>query len=119
MRDIGDRIRRYRLSRYAPPQDPVRRRLRWAWLLGGLWLAWVGAVSDHSLWRIWRLSRENAATRRQLDDAQREIARLDAFLNDPRARALKSEEKLRGDGMARPGERIYRIEGAPGDSARD
>ena len=49
MRDIGRRIQRYRLSRYAPPRGPVRRRLKWLWLLGAGWLTWIGVVSDHSL----------------------------------------------------------------------
>ena len=117
MSDIGTRLRRYRLSRYAPPVDPVRRRLRWGWVALGLWLVWIGFVSDHSLWRIWRLSRENAQAVTDLRKVQGSVARLEAEYESPRSNRELAERTLRErTGMARPGEIIYRIRGARADS---
>jgi len=117
MRDIGSRINRYRLSRYAVPVDKIRRRLRWAWLLGVLWLIWVGVVSDHSLLRIWSLNRENAQAGRRLEEMRGEIDRLNAQLKDPAAERRLAERMLREkSGMARPGEIVYRIDAGAGDT---
>jgi cell division protein FtsB len=110
VRDIGSRLRRYRLSRYAPPVDPVRRRLRWGWIALGLWLIWFGFVSDHSLWRIWRLSHESAQAERDLRRAQQSVSRLEAEVDNPVSSRELAERVLRErTGMARPGEIIYRI----------
>jgi len=110
MRDIGVRIRRYRLGRYAPAGDPLRGRLRWLWVVGALWMVWAGLLSEHSLFRIWRLDRENAAARRDLERLQAEVARLDGELRDPAAGRLRAERWLRErDGMAKPREIVYRI----------
>jgi len=117
MRDISQRLKRHRLSRYAAPVDAVRRRLRWAWVLGGLWLVWIALVSDHSLLRIWKLGRENTRARQELEQVRAEIARLDAQSKDPKAGREMAEHALRErSGMARPGEIIYRIQGAGPDS---
>ena len=117
MRDIGSRIGRYRLSRYAAPIDRIRRRLRWAWVLAALWLVWISVVGDHSLWRIWRLGRENAHAHRQLAEMRGEIDRLDQQIHDPRVGRELAEKTLREkNGMARPGEIIYRIRGDAPDS---
>ncbi len=118
MRDIGNRLRRYRLSRYAPPTDPLRRGLRWGWVAIALWLIWIGVLSDHSLWRIWSLSRENARAERELSATRAEVERLDRELTDPRTQRELAERALREKtGMARPGEIVYRIrEGASRDS---
>jgi cell division protein FtsB len=117
MRDISSRLNRYRLSRYAPPVDPVRRRLRWAWVLGALWLAWIGLVSDHSLLRIWLLGRDNARARTELERVRAETAQLDAQVKDPRASRELAEHALRErNGMARPGEIVYRIRSMSPDS---
>lgn len=118
MRDIGVRIQRYRLSRYASPRDPVRRRMRWMVLLAAIWLAWTGFLSEHSVYRIWRLDRENAASARELERARGEIQRLDAEITDPEAARLRAERWLRENGgMAGRGEIVYRIQSARGDSA--
>ena len=110
MRDIGSRIERYRLSRYAMPEDPVRRRLRWFWLLPALWLVWVGFVSEHSFLRLGQLARERARTAADLRRVKAEIARLDVMVHDPDARRDLAEHALREKaGMAQPGEIIYRI----------
>jgi hypothetical protein len=47
MSDIGSRIGRYRLSRYAIPLDPVRRRLRWFWLVVLAWVAGFGGSTEN------------------------------------------------------------------------
>jgi len=109
MRDIGRRIRRYRLSRYAPPVDRVRRSLKWAWWLGALWLVWIALISDHSLLRIWRLRAALESSGRRLAESRRETEGIAATLRHP---DLLVERTARENyGMARPGEVIYRISG--------
>jgi cell division protein FtsB len=111
MRDIGSRFRRYRLTRYAPAGSDLRRRLRWVWLAGALWLIWAALVSEHSFYRTWRLDRENREARRELERLRAEVARLDAEARDPEAARRRAERRLRErDGMAKPGEIIYRIQ---------
>ena len=122
MSDIGSRIGRYRLSRYAPPIDRLRRRMRWAWVAGALWLMWITFGGDHSLWRIFRLERENARAKSELAATRAEIDRLDQQIHDPKVGRELAEKTLREkNGMARPGEIVYRIRpGAPdGRAARD
>jgi len=117
MRDIGNRIRRYRLSRYAPPDDPVRRGLRWVWAFGVLWLLWAGLISDHSFFRIWRLAQDNAHAERDLEQSRRDNARIDSELGDPKAGRERAERVLRErNGMAKRGEIIYRVEDDTPDS---
>src|SRR5437870_7539989 len=76
MRDIGQRIQRYRLSRYAPPEEHHQRRWRWVWLGVALWLAWVGVLSDHNFYRLWRLGRDRAHTNAELARTRAQIADL-------------------------------------------
>jgi cell division protein FtsB len=119
MRDIGNRIGRYRLGRYAPPVNPRTRRLRW--LLAGLlvWLAWASFGSEHSFYRVWRLQREDARAQREFDRLRAEQERLDAQSDSPEARRTLAERMLReNSGMARPGEIVYRIKGAIPDTSR-
>lgn len=116
MRDIGRRIQRYRLSRYGATQGGLGRPPRWVWLALVLWLAWVGFVSEHSLYRIWRMGAENTRAQRELTEARREIARLDQDARDPKARLRTAERALRREGFAKPGEIIYRIQGDRPDS---
>jgi cell division protein FtsB len=119
MRDIGSRIKRYRLSRYAAPEDRVRRRLRWVWVLAALWVIWIGAVSDHSLLRIWILSQQNAQVQHQLASARTDIDRVDRDLHDARSARIRAEKELREKhGMAREGEIVYRIRDDAPDSLR-
>jgi cell division protein FtsB len=113
VRDIGTRIQRYRLSRYAAPPDRARRRLRWAWVVGGLWLLYVGFLSEHSFYRLWQLRRESVRTRAQLQQARAEVARLRRDADDPARRKYEAERQLRERmQMTRKGEIIYRYEGA-------
>jgi hypothetical protein len=109
MRDIERRLGRYRLSRYAPPVDPVRRSLKWAWWLGALWLLWIGVISDHSLLRISRLSSTYAASQRRLADERRQADQIAATLRNPDE--LVEQTARRNYRMAKPGERIYIISG--------
>ena len=110
MSDIGSRLSRYRLSRYAPPSDPLRRGLRWGWIALALWLVWIGILSDHSLWRIWSLGRESARAEQKLAKTQAEVDQLDAELSNPATQRELAERALRErTGMARPGEIVYRI----------
>jgi cell division protein FtsB len=117
MRDIGPRILRYRLSRYALPEDRVRRGLRWVWLAGALWLVWVGLLSEHNLLRLQQLSHERQRSEAGLQQLNREVARLSAQYRDPAAQRLLAEHALREkSGMAKPGEIIYQIR--PGETGR-
>jgi cell division protein FtsB len=110
MRDIGTRIQRYRLSRYGSPAGPVLRRLRWALPFLGLWLVYIAVISDHSLLRMWRLSRDGADMRTELENTRKELARLESDMKDPAARKRQAEQLLREkSGFARPKELIYRI----------
>jgi cell division protein FtsB len=118
MRDIGTRIQRYRLSRYAAPERPLRRGLRWFWLAGALWLAWAGFVSEHNFVRLGRLDRERERSTAELKRIRAEAAALDARLRDPAAQRALAEHALRERaGMARPGEIVYRIR--PAKPSRD
>lgn len=111
MRDIGTRIQRYRLSRYATPMDLLRRRLRWAWVVGGLWLVYVAFLSEHSFLRLWRFREENARNRAELQHTRAEIERLSHEADDPAIRRTRAEHQLREKvQMAKPGEIIYRYE---------
>jgi len=112
MRDIGNRIRRYRLSRYAAPSDPIRRRLHWAWLVALAWCAWVGLLSDHSFFRLWRLRQEEHRTQAEVVRTRAEIRAIEQDAHDPRSKLERAERELRSAGMARPGEIIYRMSGA-------
>lgn len=111
MRDIGSRIQRYRLSRYALPEDHVGSKLRWVWLLAALWLVWVGFVSEHNFYRLFQLSREESHSRSQLASINAEVARLNAQVSDPAIRRRNAEEEARKRGMARKGEIVYQIDG--------
>ena len=116
MRDIGRRIQRYRLSRYRAPQGAFPPPPRWVWIAAALWLAYVGILSERSLYRIWRMEGESAQAQRELGEVRREIDRLDREARDPQARLREAERALRREGFSSPGEIIYRIEGGTRDS---
>lgn len=119
MGDIGSRIRRYRLSRYARPESPLRHRMGWVWLALLAWVLWAGVVSDHSFLQLWRLGQERARAERDLERARLEIEQLETDARDPDARRTAAERSLRErSGMARPGEIVYRIQQASPDSSR-
>ncbi len=108
MRDIGARISRYRLSRYAPPEDRLRRRLRWAWVAFALWAVWVGLLSEHSFLRLWSLGREDARNRVERRRLSADLERIERDLTDPQRRRLAAEDYLRHNAqMARKNEIVY------------
>jgi cell division protein FtsB len=118
MGDIESRLRRYRLSRYGNPLDPLPRWLALTWIVIILWGVWALAFSNHSFYRLWRLKRENAEAELELKRAQRELDRLEGGMRDPKAVRDLAEHTLREKtGMAKPGEIIYRIRPAHGDSS--
>lgn len=117
MRDISRRLKRYRLSRYATPDDPVRRHFKWVWLLAFGWIAWAGFISDHSLYRIWRLDQEAKQSEARLAEKRQERETLEREQRDPEAQRQNAERLLRvKNGMARPSEIIYQIRDVPADS---
>ena len=116
MSDIGARIRRYRLGRYGTSHDPLPRRMRWVWPFLGLWLVYVGFVSEHSVYRIWRLSAENARSDRQLATLHNQVESLDRMLGNSSAWKRVAEDSLRARGWAAPHEIVYRVGTAPAES---
>ena len=119
MESFVRRIQRHNLSRYGRPASRFRRRLRWAWLAVAAWFVWIGFLSDHSLWRIWRLSRESGQAERELARVRGSVAKLEKEADSPAARRLSAEKMLRErDGMARPGEIVYRIQDGAPDTLR-
>lgn len=88
---------------------PRRSRMRLWLILGGAWLLWVAVISDHSLWRIVRLKRDLGAANAEIARVHARTQKLDDQLHDPHARAEHGEEVLRKQGMARPGEIVYRL----------
>jgi cell division protein FtsB len=110
-RDITGRVLGKPLrSPYGYGGTPSRKH--WLWLVPAAWLLWSGVISDHSLWRISRLRHELASARAQLQHVNSETASLGARLADPREKADHAEATLRAQGMARPGEIIYRFDSA-------
>ena len=93
-------------------------RAPWLWLLPAAWLLWAGVLSDHSWWRISLLRHELATARAELQRVNDETARLNARLADPREKAEHAEGTLRAQGMARPGEIIYRFDSARPDTMK-
>ena len=114
MRDIGARIKRYRLSRYRAPDDPWSRYRKWLVLAAAVWVLWAGFVSDHSFYRLWRVHHDATRERAELERTLHEVDRLGADLNDPQARKERTESVLREGGWAKENEIIYRVqEGVP------
>jgi cell division protein FtsB len=110
MRDIGTRIQRYRLSRYAAPERPLRRRMRWVWLAGAIWLVWAGFLSEHNFVRLGRLARERERSAAEVKRMQAQVAVLTARLRDPAAQRYLTEHALREKaGMARRGDIVYQF----------
>ena len=117
VRDIVNRIRRHRLSRYATGGGSLLRGLRWTLPILSLWGAYALLFGGHSLLRIWGMTRERARARTELAATEQERAKLESQLRDPGARRQQAERWLRERyGWAPPGEIIYRIPGPASDS---
>jgi cell division protein FtsB len=93
-----------------------RTQLRWVVLAASAWFLWAAVLSDHSFWRILRLKQDLAANDAEMKRVQAESKRLEAQLDDPHARQDHAEEVLRRQGLARPGEIVYRLGGTAADS---
>jgi cell division protein FtsB len=119
MRDIGTRIRRYRLSRYGSGDGRGVRRVRWLLPLLLVWLVYAGLLGEHSWFRIWRLEQESDQVRTDLGRTRAGIDSLEHRLNDPGASRAMGERVLRErSGFAGKDELIYRIPPASSDSLR-
>ena len=109
MRDIGRKIQRYRLSRYGGSSRAFP--LRWLWVALGAWLLWAGVVSDHSFYQLWKLQREKDRRQKALAVTREELQDLERRTTDPTLQREEAERLLRElNGMAKPGEIIYRID---------
>jgi len=104
MGDFGTRMKRYRLTRYAPPESPWRRHRKWILLGLTAWMLWAGVISDHSFYRLWRLDRESARARSELKTTRTEVDRLSNDLNDPQVLRVRAEGALRENGWIGPDE---------------
>lgn len=115
-RDIAGRVLRRRIeSPYAGPSAwPIRPR--WILLALAAWFAWVAFNPDHGLLRIQSLKNDLRDSGVALAAAKKQNEALDKRLHDPVGQAEHAEEMLRRQGMARPGELIYRFEPSGGDS---
>ncbi len=116
-RDIAGRVLRRRIeSPYAGPSAwPIRPR--WILLALAAWFAWAAFNPDHGLLRIQSLKNDLHGSGSELAAAKKQNDALDKRLHDPVGQAEHAEEMLRRQGMARPGEIIYRFDPANGDSA--
>jgi cell division protein FtsB len=91
---------------------------RWFWLVAGVWLAWVGVISEHSFWRIYQLKHEIAQAEAEGRKLKEDTSRLQAQLVDPEAKRFRAEEIARTQhGWAAPGEIVYKFRG--GDTRPD
>lgn len=115
-RDITGRVLRRPLRSPYLPGGGGRPWLRWALLVVTAWLLYAAVLSDHSLWRILRLRQQLGEAEAETARVKSETSKLEARLDDPKSRAEHAEEVLRGQGMARPNEIIYRLGDPPADS---
>jgi len=114
-RDISGRVLGKPLrSPYAPGGG--NGRARWLWVLPAAWVIYACLFSDHSLLRLFQLRSELSNAKVELRRVRSETAALGARLADPRERAEHAEAMLRAQGMARPGEVVYRFGGTRADS---
>jgi cell division protein FtsB len=116
MKDITRRLARHP-SAFGPPRGPWARLARVAVLGFAVWLLWAGVLSDHSLLRLWQVSRQNARVAHEAATVQSEAERVDRQLRDPEQRHDLAEQVLREEhGLARKGERVYRVDGSAPDT---
>ena len=116
MRDITRRLARHP-SAFGPPRGPWARIRRVVALGLGAWILWAGVISDHSLLRLWQVSHRNAQVEHEAAVVQNEAERIDRQLRDPEQRHDLAEHVLREEhGLARKGERVYRVDGSAPDT---
>lgn len=115
-RDITGRVLRRPLRSPYLPSGGGRPWMRWVMLAASVWLLYAAVLSDHSWWRILRLRQQLAESEAETARVKGETAKLEARLDDRQGRAEHAEEVLRGQGMARPNEIIYRLGDPPADS---
>jgi cell division protein FtsB len=97
--------------RYAGPEVRRRRRLRLMGLAAAVWLLWATVLSDHSIYRLWRLGSERGRQQNELTRIRQEVRLREAQLNDSRALRELGEHILReNSGMVGPGEIVYRVQ---------
>ena len=88
----------------------VRRRLLFS-ALAAL-AVWLGFFDSHSVWRRVGYERERASLARENEGLAAEIARLDAQVEAGLPAGAVEEVAREQYGMRRPGETVYRVEGA-------
>ena len=110
MRDIGIRIQRYKLSRYAPPEKISERARLWLTLGLAGWLIWALFLSDHSAVRLMALANREAKTNAQLASTQRQVRRLEQDLRSANDPAVAERILRERHNFARPGELLYVIQ---------
>lgn len=110
MRDIGIRIQRYKLSRYAPPEKISERARLWLTLGLAGWLIWSLFLSDHSAVRLMGLANREAKTDAQLATTQRTVRRLEQDLKSANDPAVAERILRERHNFARPGELLYVIQ---------
>ena len=110
MRDIGIRIQRYKLSRYAPPEKISERARLWLTLGLAAWLIWALFLSDHSAVRLLGLGQRESRTNAQLAATQKGNRRLQQDLRSANDPAVAERILRERHNFARPGELLYVIQ---------
>jgi cell division protein FtsB len=110
MRDIGIRIQRYKLSRYAPPEKISERARLWLTLGLAGWLIWSLFLSDHSAVRLMGLANREAKTNAQLATTQKTVRHLEQDLKSADDPAVAERILRERHNFARPGELLYVIQ---------
>ena len=110
MRDIGIRIQRYKLSRYAPPETLSERSRLWLTLGLAGWLIWALFLSDHSAVKLMGLGNREAKTNAQLASTQKAVRRLEQDLKSADDPAVAERILRERHNFARPGELLYVIQ---------
>ncbi|MEP7027489.1 MAG: hypothetical protein ABI960_02730 [Candidatus Eisenbacteria bacterium] len=114
MRDIGIRIQRYKLSRYAPPRTLSERARLWLTLGLAGWMIWALFLSDHSAVRMMGLAHRQSSTVAQLASTEKSVRRLELDLKSADDPAVAERILHDRHNFARPGEMLYVIQ-ADGD----
>jgi cell division protein FtsB len=110
MRDIGIRIQRYRLQRYAKPGSTGdRARMVLTFALAG-WVIYAVFLSGHSLVRIAALEHKRGTTEKRLTDVQGEVKRAEQDLAQSDDPAVVERVLRERHNFAHEGEVLYVIQ---------